>query len=205
MLRELLRHEKYFEFAKIRLEDFSHPDGRTTTMTNTNKLLRSYNGCDGGKTGFTNRAGFCLAATAKRGNMRVISVVIGAKDSKSRFAGVSNLFDYAFSAFESRNIVEAGKPIGVKLPVRGSRQREIDVCPERTLSIFCKRGEAEDAAPEFILDSDVKAPLEKGAAVGEAIVYRGGVETDRCKLVASESADRFSWGEAYKKIAEKMI
>ncbi len=205
MLRELLRHEKYFEFAKIRLEDFSHPDGRTTSMTNTNKLLRSYNGCDGGKTGFTNRAGFCLAATAKRGNMRVISVVIGAKDSKSRFAGVSNLFDYAFSAFESRNIVEAGKPIGVKLPVRGSRQREIDVCPERTLSIFCKKGEAEDAAPEFILDSDVKAPLEKGAAVGEAIIYRGGVETDRCKLVASESADRFSWGEAYKKIAEKMI
>ena len=64
MLRTLLRHEKYYEFSKIWYEDFPHPDGRTTRITNTNKLIRSYTGCDGGKTGYTGEAGFCLAATA---------------------------------------------------------------------------------------------------------------------------------------------
>ena len=52
--------------SKVWLEDFAHPDGRTISMTNTNKLIRGYEGCDGGKTGFTNEAGFCIAATAKR-------------------------------------------------------------------------------------------------------------------------------------------
>ena len=91
MLRELLTHQKYYEFSKVWLEDFSHPDGRVTTMTNTNKLIRFYEGCDGGKTGFTNQAGFCLAATAKRGDMRLVSVVIGAESSDKRFESTKNL------------------------------------------------------------------------------------------------------------------
>lgn len=66
MFRELLKHKQYFEYSKIWLEDFSHPDGRITSMTNTNKLIRQLDGCDGGKTGFTNQAGFCLAATGEK-------------------------------------------------------------------------------------------------------------------------------------------
>ncbi|MDE6274745.1 MAG: D-alanyl-D-alanine carboxypeptidase, partial [Clostridiales bacterium] len=97
MLREMISHEKYFEYSKVWLEDFAHPDGRTTTITNTNKLIRFYDGCDGGKTGFTNQAGFCLAATAKRGDTRLVSVVIGADSSANRFEGTKSLLNYAFN------------------------------------------------------------------------------------------------------------
>lgn len=201
MLRELLKHQKYYEFSKIWLEDFQHPDGRTTTITNTNKLIRFYDGCDGGKTGFTNQAGFCLAATAKRGDMRLVSVVIGAENSDKRFASVKNMLNYAFANYESRKIVPADKPLEQKLPVRGCKQKEISVCPERSLTVFAKKGEEVDAKAEIVL-SEVKAPFGPGTVVGEAVLYCGGVEKDRCKLVAAEGAEKFSWGEAYREIAQ---
>ena len=201
MLRALLTHEKYFEFSKVWLEDFAHPDGRTTTITNTNKLIRFYEGCDGGKTGFTNQAGFCLAATAKRGDTRLISVVIGAESSDKRFQSVKNLFNYAFAAFESRKIVEAAKPIDIKLAVRGGKQKEISVCADRDLALFCKRGEEVDATTEILLPDHVKAPLAAGADVGEAILYRDGVEAGRCRLLAAEPAEKFSYGDAFREIA----
>ena len=77
MFRELIGHKKYFEYSGVWMEDFQHPGGRVTGLTNTNKLIRQYNGCDGGKTGYTSEAMHCLAATAKRGDMRLISVVVG--------------------------------------------------------------------------------------------------------------------------------
>lgn len=199
MLRELLTHKKYFEFSKIWLEDFSHPDGRTTTMTNTNKLIRSYEGCDGGKTGFTNQAGFCLAATAKRGDMRLISVVIGAENSDKRFLSIKNMLNFAFATYESRKIVDEN-PLDQKVSVRGSKQKEISVHAERPLTVFIKKGEQTDAKAEFITNA-LKAPIAEGEIVGEAILYLGGIETDRCKLLAGESADRFSWADAYREIA----
>ena len=201
MLRELLKHQKYFEFSKVWLEDFAHPDDRTTTMTNTNKLVRFYEGCDGGKTGFTSQAGFCLAATAKRGDTRLVSVVIGSATSDARFSSVKNLFNYAFANYESRKIVEAGKPLDEKLPVRGSKQKEISVCAENALTVFCKKGETPNATAEFTLNRELKAPLAAGAEVGEAVLYRDGVEAGRCRLLAAESADKFSWWEAYQESA----
>ena len=81
MYRNLIGHEQYFKYSKIWLEDFNHPDNRTTSMTNTNKLIRRYSSCDGGKTGYTGEAGFCLVSTAKRDNLRLVSVVLGATTS----------------------------------------------------------------------------------------------------------------------------
>ncbi len=201
MLRELLKHQKYFEFSKVWLEDFAHPDGRTTTMTNTNKLIRFYDGCDGGKTGFTNQAGFCLAATAKRGDMRLISVVIGAESSDKRFESIKSMMNYAFANYECRRIVAADAPIEQKLAVRGCRQKEIFVCAERPLTVFAKKGEEIDTTTEVFLKDGLKAPFEAGAEVGEVVLYRSGVETDRCRLLAAEPAERFSYGEAYREIS----
>ena len=92
MLRHLLKFEKYYEYGTVWTDKFSHPEGRFTEITNTNKPVRFYDGCDGGKTGFTNQAGFCLAATAKRNDLRVIAVVIGEENSKQRFDDVRTCF-----------------------------------------------------------------------------------------------------------------
>jgi len=199
MFRELLRHENYFDYAKIWLEDFSHPDGRITGMTNTNKLIRQLEGCDGGKTGFTNQAGFCLAATAKRNEMRMICVVIGAKSSAERFQIVSDRINCAFANYESTVIAGADVALDERLPVSGCKAGDIAVCPERTLTVFAKKNQPlEDVTTEIVLKSGVKAPVAKGDVVGEMIVYRAGVELSRCNLLAMETAERFSYFDAWK-------
>lgn len=198
MLREMLSHEKYYEYSKIWLEDFAHPDGRTTQITNTNKLIRTYSGCDGGKTGFTSEAGFCLAATAKRGEMRLIAVVIGADSSASRFSGISAMLDYCFNCYETQILLEAGKPIEEKAFVRGSKEKEIAVAPEKHLKAFLRRGEKGEFSVTISINGDLKAPIGVGDAVGEAVLYSGGVEIGRCALVALESATHMSWWDAFR-------
>lgn len=196
MLREMLKHKKYFEFSKVWLEDFAHPDGRTTSITNTNKLIRQYEGCDGGKTGFTSEAGFCLAATAKRGDTRLVSVVIGAENSQKRFASIKNLFDYAFNCYETTKILEAGQSIEQKCAVKGSKTSEIEVCAEKSLIAFCKKGNTEGFSVEYTLQEGIKAPVAQGDEVGCAVLYKDGVEIGRSKLVAMQTAERYTWWEA---------
>ena len=198
MLRELLKHEPFFDYAGIRLEDFRHPDGRVTTMTNTNKLLRKLEGCDGGKTGFTQEAGFCLAATAKRGETRLVCVVIGAESSDARFECTARLLNETFATHERRVVAAADQPMENALAVRGSRSDRIGYAPERSLGIFVKKGEKADVRTELILPADVRAPVMRGDRVGEAVLLRDGVEIDRCALISLDDAPRYSYGEAFR-------
>ena len=122
MMGKLVTHPHYFECAHIWTEDFEHPGGRVTGMTNTNKLVRFYQGCDGGKTGYTGEAKHCLSATACRNGMRVIAVVVGADDSKTRFKEVSDMFNYAFANYENKIYLDVGADVG-KISVVGDYAR----------------------------------------------------------------------------------
>ena len=104
VLKQVLSHDLYHEYSSIWMEDFTHPSGRKTQMTNTNKLSRFYSGCIGGKTGSTNQAKYCLAVGAERNNTKFIAVVLGAENSKERFNLASNLLNYGFENYESETI-----------------------------------------------------------------------------------------------------
>ena len=108
MTRAMLSHPEFYDFSTVWMFDFKHPSGRVTQLSNTNKLIRAYEGCDGGKTGFTNEAMYCLSATAKRGTTRLISVVMGAETSKIRNGENAKLFNYGFANYETRRIVTKG-------------------------------------------------------------------------------------------------
>ena len=189
MLKELLAHEKYYEYGQVWMDKFQHPAGRYTEITNTNKLVRYYDGCDGGKTGFTNEAGFCLAATAKRKDMRIISVVIGEENSKNRFEDVRTMFDYAFANYLTTPLFMAGEALEEKVVVEGGKQKFISVCPERSVYAFSKRGEK----AEYSFDIDhlkARAPLKIGDNVGELIVYKDGVEIEKVALLAASDVKK---------------
>ncbi len=189
MLRALLKHPTYFEFGKVWMDKFNHPEGRYTEITNTNKLVRFYDGCDGGKTGFTNEAGFCLAATAKRGDMRVISVVIGEETSKNRFNDVRTMFDYAFANYTVKPIFEANVPLQEKLRVRGGKQSQVAVYPARTSYAFSKKGESPKVTTQICLE-EVKAPVAKDKRVGELLLFKDGVEIDKIPLLTAEEVEK---------------
>ena len=185
MLKALLGYEQYYQYGNVWMDKFQHPEGRYTEITNTNKLVRFYDGCDGGKTGFTNEAGFCLAATAKRNNMRIVSVVIGEENSKNRFEDVRIMFDFAFANYTSTPIFKAGEVIENTVKVDSGKEKFVEVYPKENVDVFMKRGEKANVTFETNFYK-VKAPLKCGDCVGELIVYNAGVETDRVPLLASK-------------------
>ena len=202
MFGELIKHNEYFDYSKVWLEDYKHPDGRTTTITNTNKLVRFYQGCDGGKTGFTSEAKFCLSATAKKNDMRVIAVLIGADSSKVRNAAVSAMFDYAFSNFSNEIMLKSGENLDIRLSVSGGKQNDIAIGVDRDVARFVARDDNAKYEVKYRLPSSVKAPLKKGDKVGEAYLLKDGIVIDKVNVVANENAERMSFFDAIGEIAK---
>ena len=198
MFCALIKHPVFFEYANVWMEDYKHPSGRTTSISNTNKLVRFYKGCDGGKTGFTNEAKFCLTATAKRGDMRVVAVVIGADSSKNRNAAVSNMFDYAFANFENKVLQKANEPINNNVEVLGGKSKSVVLGVENDLTAFAKKNDDTECLVKFDLPRTMKAPLNVGDAVGKAYVVKNGVVIKEVPIVVKEAVERRSFFDAIK-------
>lgn len=201
MLRALLNHEEYYKFGQVWMDKFQHPKGRITEISNTNKLVRFYEGCDGGKTGFTNQAGFCLAATAKRNDMRIISVVIGESDSKTRFNDVRTTFDYAFANYTMKTAVDSKNPLEKRATVSGGKEKTVAIKPVRDSKIFSKLGVETGYSMEIQLKNSIKAPIKQGDILGELVVYRDNVEVDRIQLAANEKVEKATLFDRLKDVA----
>lgn len=166
MLRELLKSKKYFEYSRIWMEDYTHPDGRKTEMVNTNKLIRFYKDCDAGKTGFTNEAMFCLSASAKVNDMRVIATVLGSPDSKTRFKEITDLFKYAFANYENKVLLRANEVLSTEVKVNKAKEVPIEVYCDRDIKYFCKKGENKDYKVSVCIFDNLTAPISKETPLG---------------------------------------
>ena len=204
MLGKLLTHKDYFTYSGIWIDEIEHEGGRVTGINNTNKLIRFYDGCDGGKTGYTTESGFCLAATAKRGAMRLISVVINAPDSKTRFAEVSNMLNYGFDNYTAKMVVDAKKPLDISVTVEKGIKDSVQVIPQRDLFVFAERNSKAKIDIDF-KPYGVKAPIKKGEAVGELIVYIDNVEYAKVPVIAAEDVDKKTYFDYIKGVAEDWI
>ena len=198
MLRNLVKHPHYFSCSRIWMEDFAHPGGRVTGMTNTNKLVRFYQGCDGGKTGFTSEAGHCLAATAVRNGMRVFAVVVGATDSKTRFKEVSDMFNYAFANYEQKVYLADNEKVG-DIDVVGGKAKSAEVVSDGQLTFFGKKGQSACTVTVEQLDY-IQAPVRKGDIIGTARLLRDGEEVASVKLVAACGVEAKSYLDYVKEI-----
>ena len=196
MFKNLIRHADYFKYSKIWLEDFAHPDDRTTSMTNTNKLIKRYSYCDGGKTGFTNEAGFCLACTAKKNDLRLISVVLGGKTSEDRFNSTIKMFDYGFANYKNKIVLDKDVTLNDDFAVSGGKKDSVAVKPERNSYVFS----AKDGTPEItynIKSFQAKAPVGCGQKVGEIEVYKDGILVDCVNVIAAEDVQKASFGDYF--------
>lgn len=200
MLSKLIKHREYFEYSKIWTDEISHSEGRVTSLTNTNKLVKFYDGCDGGKTGYTSESGFCLGATAKRGNLRLISVVINASDSKTRFADVSNMFNYGFENYTSKLVVDSKKPLDLDVKIEKGKAEKVEIIPKDDVYIFSKRNEKAKITIDFT-PYKVKAPLKKGEEVGELKIFKDGVEYKTVKVCVNCDVDRKTYFDYIKDVA----
>ena len=193
MFSYLLKHDEYFNFSTIWIDKISHPNDRYTEISNTNKLIRFYQGCDAGKTGFTQEAGHCLVASACKNNMRLISCVISAPDSKTRFNEVSSLFNYGFNNYESRKILDCSKPLTFKADVKGGKAKTINLSIDKDVYIFTEKNKKCSFDFDFNLDKSIKAPIVKNQVLGELNIYEKGVLIDTVKIVSMQDLESKSY------------
>ena len=202
MFGNLIKYEDFFKYSKIWLDVFVHNENRTTSMTNTNKLIRKYSFCDGGKTGFTNEAGFCLASTAVKNNLRLVSVVLGASSSDDRFNSTVKMFDYGFANYKNKIVLDKDVTLNDEFSVRGGKRDSVAVRPERNSYVFS----AIDATPDVtynVTAYDVKAPVATDTVVGVIEVYKDGVLADTVNIVAAESVEKATYGDYLKQSARE--
>lgn len=173
MAMEVFAHPMYYEFSDIWLEDFDHGDGRITQLTNTNKLIRLYDGCDGGKTGSTDEAGYCLAATALRGGMRLVAVVLGSSSGTKRFDAAEEMFDYGFANYRLYPVAESGTPVKGRLPVTGGDADGVSLVLDGDLTLLLLKGGEQNVQLSPNLPESIPAPVASGQQVGTVDVLIG--------------------------------
>lgn len=200
MFRKLINNPDYFNYSKIWLEDFTHQDNRNTCMTNTNKLIRKYAGCDGGKTGFTNEAGFCLAATARKNNFRVVSVVLGADSSDNRFNSTTKLFEYAFANYKNKIIMDKSVNFNEKISVIGGNKELLTIHPSENVYVLTD-GNSKCNITSKVNIPNLCAPVKIGQKVGNAEIYKDGVLYKTIDVLASESINKSNMVDNFNKIA----
>ena len=202
LLKNVLSHDDYHRYSTIWMDSLSHPKGRQSELVNTNKLIRYYEGCDGGKTGSTSEAGYCLVATAKRGDMRLIGSVLGAENGKKRFSETSSLLNYGFSNFENKQVVSKDSPLNDKLQVKNAKVDEVKIASKENIFVLSKKGSDDDITTKVEFNSDLKAPLKKGDKVGRIFVMRNSEVVGECDIVSMDDVEASSIMDNITKIAE---
>lgn len=165
--RELLRHEKILEYTSIYEEYLEKNDGSRIWLVNTNRLVRFYDGVDGLKTGFTKTAGYCLTATAKKNNFRLISVVMGEDTTENRSSDTVKMLNYGFNTFKINIIKKKGESLG-KVRVEKGKQDFANIVLLNDATEILKNTDPVSEYKFNLKVDKIKAPLKIGDIVGSA-------------------------------------
>lgn len=191
MSRELItKHPKILEYTSIYTDTFRNGE---FDLTNTNRLVRFYTGCDGLKTGFTRASGFCLTATASRNNMRLISVVLGEPDSNTRFAEIRKLLDYGFANYESVEVNKKGELLADISVKKGTISKTAAVIGD-DVKVLLPRGQKTKIVRQVNLDETITAPVKAGQKVGEIIYKIDENEISRIDIVSDRDVEKTNLG-----------
>ncbi|HWO98632.1 MAG TPA: D-alanyl-D-alanine carboxypeptidase family protein [Bacillus sp. (in: firmicutes)] len=199
MAKELMKYDKITNYTG-KYEDYLRQNtDKKFWLVNTNRLVKFYPGVDGVKTGFTNEAKYCLTATAKKGNMRVIAVVFGADTPKERNAQVTKMLDYAFSQYQTTPLYKRDVKVA-SLKVNKGNKKEVNVMTSEPISLLTKKGTStKDIKKDIKLPKTLQAPVEKGEEVGTLIIKKDGKVLSESPLVAEEDVQEASWWDLFKR------
>jgi len=199
MAKELLKYSLITKFTST-YEDYLREDtDKKFWLVNTNRLVKFYPGVDGLKTGYTAEAKYCLTATAKKGDMRVIAVVFGASTPKERNAQVTKMLDYAFAQYTTHPIYKKDEKLAEAKVSKGESKLVTGVTSE-PISILTKKGStAKDFTKKITMNQDLKAPIKKGDQIGTLQLKKDGKVYVESPIIAKESVEEASWWQLYKR------
>ena len=186
MSRELMKHETIFNYTSIWMDTLR---GGKFQLANTNKLIRFYDGANGLKTGSTSKALCCLSAAAKRNDMQLIAVVLGAPTSAERFASAKSLLDYGFANYAVNTQITAGDEVQ-KIAVEKGVDKEVGVVAGDSCSTLVKKGQEDNITKEIKIDETITAPIEAGQKIGTMTISRDGEVIADIDLNASSTVEK---------------
>lgn len=200
MSKELIKHTKIQDWFNVWMTNITVglPGKKQTELglTNTNRLIKTYPGANGIKTGFTQEAGYCLSASAQKGDLNLIAVIMGSPTSKIRFAEASKLLDYGFANYDSVKLAEKGEPMGMVVIEKGAPNMVNAVAPEN-VSVLVKKGEKDTIRGELVFEDTISAPVTQGDQIGELVIYKQDNEIARYPVVAEENVNKANLMQIY--------
>ncbi|WP_055107712.1 D-alanyl-D-alanine carboxypeptidase family protein [Paenibacillus ihumii] len=205
MSRELLKYPEVTKYTGAYQDYLRQNTQKPFWLVNTNKLVRFYSGADGLKTGYTSEAKFCLAATAQRDGLRLIAVVLGEPNTKTRNSEVSAMFDYGFSQYALLPIYKAGEVIG-KVKIQKGQSSMLELAAARQLNVLVNKGAAPGSITHKLEVPDkLVAPIKKGQNIGKLIVYQEDKLITEFQLKSPVDIDKAGWWTMFKRAASHLF
>lgn len=189
MARELVRHKKILEYSGIYETYLRQNTKNKFWLVNTNKLIKTYDGMDGLKTGYTKEAGYCLTATAKRNNMRLIGVIMGEETSAKRNEEMSKMLDYGFNLYTVKGYLTTKTKVGTFKNDK-SKTGRVNVVPTQDINVLNKKGnkDRELSYNLEIIKKDI--PIKKGDVIGYLSVHENNKEIYKINVTVDEDIER---------------
>ena len=170
-------------------------------LSNTNKMIRFYNGATGLKTGFTSGAGYCLSASAQREGMELIAVVMGSETSAHRFNTCKGMLDYGFANFA---LVTADTEQSLEVPVKLGKMSVATAEPAERPQLLVDKSQKSSVTTQVTLEESVTAPVSRGQRLGTLTIQAGEQVLAQVPLVAKEPVERLSFGDLFVKIFRRV-
>lgn len=197
MSRELLKYEKVSEYATIWMDTIRNGE---FGLSNTNKLVRFYNGVTGLKTGYTSGAGYCISASAKRGNLHLIAVIMGAESSQIRNAAASKLLDFGFANYSLYKDNSYSKEINVYGGVKNLTTVKYDDC-----EILLNKGQDRKIEKEIILNEYLVAPIMKNEKVGKITYKIDGEIIGESDIICTETIEKMTFFQYFVRVLKNLF
>ena len=205
MSRELLKHKKISKYLTTWMDEVVVGKKQSKIgISNTNKLVKHYQGATGVKTGFTQQAKYCLSASALRNGTHLIAVTLCAETSPIRFKDATTLLNYGFANYESVKICDANQKVAtVKFP-KGSIE-DVDLVAKDDLSVLIKKGDSKEFTKKVEVKKDISLPIKKNSDMGIVKVYRGKELVGEVKIVNTQDVDKASYPQMLRRVIESLI
>lgn len=190
--RELLKHDEILKFSSV-YEDYIRKDTPNKFwIVNTNKLVRFYEGADGLKTGFTDNAGYTMAVTAKRDDMRLIAIVLGEQVSKVRNDETTELLDYGFNTYKV-NLIKSKGEVVKKIKIDKGSSNEVEIVTQNDILVLNKKSDATVNYDTKVTVNEIELPVKKGTVIGKIEVLYNNKVIKSDNLIVSNDVEKINY------------
>ena len=196
--KELVKHKKILEFSGTYEDYLRKNTEKSFWLVNTNKLVRYYQGVDGLKTGYTKNAGYCITTTAERGNMRLITVVMGEPSSAIRNSETTTMLDYGFNTYEAKKIITKDSVIS-KQKVEFGKKDSVELTPMEDYKVLKEKSSTNKNITYQLSSNPIKAPVKVGDKVGKIKIIENNKTIQEIDVTVKENVNKMNIFKAYYK------